>query len=171
MYSIDVRKMVTLIYSTIQSLRKTSKLCKVSHTTVRRWLIRFEKKQYKRNGKFKSDEIITIIKETIKRDPYISLRKLQKLIQETLKISVSKELIRIALKKQGLTKKKVYFYGETKDLADKTSAFIQQRDKYVNENKTFLAIDAKLLLEEISNMYMAIRKKDKDCLFVKNTLL
>lgn len=123
-----IGKVAIHIYNIVNSLRKTAKLCDVSHTTVARWLQCIERKIYRKNGVYKSDQIVDIIKQTIKIDPCVSVRKLESKIKSTLNISVSRELVRIALKKQGFTRKKVYFYGETKDLKDKTQRFIQRRN-------------------------------------------
>ena len=63
------------------------------------------------------------------------------MILSTLNINVSKELIRIAIKRQGFTKKIARFYGEPKTLPEKTKEFLQLRDKYIDENRIFISID------------------------------
>ena len=116
MYSLDRRKLAVHIYSILQSLRKTAKLLMVSHSTISRWLQYPERKPYQRKSSrfFKSMQIVDIIKTTILSNPFVSNSLLKKLIKDSLSIDVSKELIRVAIKKQGYTKKNVKYYGSPK---------------------------------------------------------
>ena len=68
-------------------------------------------KQYCRTdtSQLKSTVIIDVIKSSIIHDPFISLMKLKDLIKNVLKIGTSKELIRVAIKRLGFTKKKLGF--------------------------------------------------------------
>ena len=143
MYPIDRRQVAAIIYSNLNSLRKTGILLQVSHTTVMRWLVSPIKKPRRRlNDKIlKSESVVEIISCTIKNDPFISIRKLRELIKTSIGINVSLELIRVAIKKQGLTKKKARFFGEPKNLKEKTDVFLSKRKQYLDENKIFLSID------------------------------
>ena len=82
-----------------------------------------------------------MIKLSILNDPFVSILKLKELIYTTLKITVSKELVRIAIKKQGFTKKKARFYGQPKNLEEKTKEFLEKRMLYKSLNKQFISID------------------------------
>jgi transposase len=142
MYPLERQKIARHIYLIVQSLRKTALLCQVSHSTISRWINNPNKKIYtKPNKLYKSDQIIDLIKLSIMNDPFISILKLKDLILSTLKINVSKELIRIAIKKQGFTKKKARFYGEPKTLPEKTKEFLEKREIYKNQDKVFISID------------------------------
>lgn len=143
MYPIDRRLIASLIYSKLQSLRKTAELLMVSHSTISRWLRSPEKRVYKRktNGQYKSEIIIDIIKLTIKNNPFVSLIALRSIILNTLKIQVSKELIRTALVKNGFVKKKAYQYGKRKDQENIVNQFINTRNKYLQEGRNIVAID------------------------------
>jgi transposase len=103
MYPIDRRKMALHIYNMLHSLRKTAILLQVSHTTISRWLKNQERKKYYRNPEslLKSETIVDIIKSSIENDPFITLKKLRDLIKQSLTLDVSKELIRVAIKRQG----------------------------------------------------------------------
>ena len=142
MYPTERRQIARHIYSLLQSLRKTATLCQVSHSTISRWINNPIKKQYSRQCKlYKSDQVVDIIKLSIANDPFISISKLQELILSVVNINVSKELIRVAIKKQGFSKKVARFYGQPKDLQDKTRKFLELRQKYIEENRTFISID------------------------------
>ena len=90
MYPIDRRKLAVHMYSILGSLRKTATLLMVSHSTVSRWLTYPEKKKYQRVKvqNLKTFQIVDIIKTTISSNPFISIRKLQSNILETLKLTV-----------------------------------------------------------------------------------
>jgi transposase len=143
MYPIDRRKIANHIYSLLHSLRKTSKLLQVSHSTIYRWLKNPERKKYsmRKAVVYKSETIIEIIRLAIQNDPFISIYKLKILIKDSLNIIVSKELIRIAIYKCGYSKKKARFYGKPKNIENITLEFINQRNKYIKENRRFLSID------------------------------
>ena len=80
--------------------------------SVARWLKKVERKQYTCSRISKSSPIVETRKETILVNPIISVCQLRKTIETVLGVTVSKELIRIAIKKQGYTFKKVKYYGE-----------------------------------------------------------
>jgi transposase len=143
MYPLDRRTIAIHIYSLLGSLRKTAKLLLVSHSTISRWLKTPQKKQYtfKCRSSIKSDIIVDVIKCTLKANPFTSLRKLQNVIATTLDITVSLELIRLAIKKLGFTKQTARFYGQPKDLEVKTKVFLEQRDQYLSEGRHFVSID------------------------------
>ena len=141
MYPIDRRKLALHIHSLLNSLRKTAILLQVSHSTISRWLKNQARKKYTKSKKtiYKSDLIIESIRTAIY--PFISITKLTLLLQQTSNVLVSKELVRIAISKLGLSKKKARFYGEPNNLKEKTEIFLEQRDKYIKQNRRFLSID------------------------------
>ena len=143
MYSLDRRKIALHIYSLYYSLRKTAILLQVSHSTISRWLKNQSRKQYTKrsNVVYKSETIVETIKLAIQNDPFISISKLRIIIQESININVSKELVRIAIFRLGLSKKKARFYGEPSYLKEKTALFIERRDTYIKQNRRFLSID------------------------------
>ena len=141
MYSIDKRKIAIHIYSLLNSLRKTAILLQVSHSTIFRWLKNPEKKQYHRFKVSKTDTIIPIIKTTILNDPFISIFKLKSIIKESLDIDISKELVRIAIKRLGFSKKKARFYGISSNLEEKINNFLSLRNNYIFQRRRFISID------------------------------
>jgi transposase len=56
-------------------------------------------------------------------------------------LDVSKELIRIAIKKQGYTKKNVKYYGSPSNLPEKTKLFLETRQKYLQNKDLIFSID------------------------------
>ncbi len=141
MYPLDRRIIAFHLYSLLSSVRKTALLAKVSRSTVHRWLKQPERKQYTRKTVSKSSLVVETIKMTIQSDPFISLCKLQSLIQTTLGIQLSKEFVRTVLKRNNYTKKKARFYGEPKGLKDKTMTFLEKRNVLIQQGRTIVSID------------------------------
>jgi transposase len=54
---------------------------------------------------------------------------------------VSRELVRVAIKRLGLSKKKARFFSKPKDLEKKTNLFINQREKYRKQGSFIISID------------------------------
>lgn len=143
MYSIDRRAIAINIYNELQSLRKTAKLLQVCHTTVYRWLKNPMKQQRKVNTNkiLKSTSIVEIVKSTIVNDPFISIRKLKTLIKDSINIDVSYELVRVAIKRHGFSKKKAKFFARPKDQDIKVNEFLDQRNFYKEKGYKFISID------------------------------
>lgn len=170
MYPLDRRIVAQSIYSKLQSLRKTAKLLQVCHTTVQRWLKTPEKLPRKKASRqLKSDVIIECIRTTIQFDPFISSRKLQALISETLKVSVSLELIRTAIRRLGFTKKKAKYYGAPSNLEALTLEFIRRRTDFQNAGKDFICIDETSFGRHSYSEARGYTKKGQKLFIRKNT--
>jgi transposase len=168
MYALDRRKMAQHIYSILSSLRKTARLLNVSHSTISRWIKNPLKMPYSKRIKvLKSDLITELLKITIKSNPFLSLLGFQKLIQDNLHISVSKELVRLIIKREGFTRKKARFYGEPKNLEETTMQFIQERNKFIQNGYEFVSIDEVSFGRNGINAFGYARKGQK--LFVRKT--
>lgn len=142
MYPIDRRQVAIRVYSFFLSLRKTARVLNVGHTTIARWLKAPERLPYtRRDHNLKSAMVVETIKTMLHCDPFLSIRGLSLKIKECLKIEVSRELVRLAIKRLGLTKKKARYYGISKNHEAKTAEFLQQRQKYQDENRIFVSID------------------------------
>ena len=142
MYPIDRRRVAIRVYSFFLSLRKTAKVLNVGHTTIARWLKAPDRLPYtRRHNNLKSATIVETIKTMLRCDPFLSIRGLSLKIKECLKIEASRELVRLAIKRLGLTKKKARYYGISKNQDVKTKEFLQQRQKYQEENRLFVSID------------------------------
>lgn len=144
MYSNDLIKITNSLYSMFKSLRKTAKIMQVSHMTVSRWLqnpVRKNNKLPTININTKTYKIKETIKSTILSNPLITLRKLTYLIKDTMNIKLSKELLRLAIKKYGYTKKKVKYFGVSKNMDEKIKHFLNKRTEFINDNRTFVSID------------------------------
>jgi len=98
-YPLDRRSLASDIYSILRSLRKVAFVLKVSHTTVSRWLIHPTRLKYTRNCISKSSQIIETIKTTIFNDPFMSLIKLKTVVKNVFAFEVSKELLRMVIKR------------------------------------------------------------------------
>ncbi len=141
MYPIDRRKVAQQIYDCLQSLRKTSKLMHTSHSTISRWLKNPSQKPRKKTKLSKSDKIVSLLRSIVSSQPFISINEIQETFKTTLELNVSRELIRVAIKKLNFTKKKAKFYGRPNNLEEKTKEFLLIRNKYLQEGKNFFSID------------------------------
>lgn len=140
MYSLDVRKIARNIYLLGYSLRFVSELMKISVSSIHRWVSNTEKKNYYRPSK-KADTITEIIKSTILLNPFITVRAFVTLIKDSLNIEVSKELVRIVIKRLGFSLKKTKFFAKPKTLKERTETFIAIRDQYVSKNRYIVSLD------------------------------
>lgn len=108
--------------------------------TVKRWVVNIKRKT-RQKQKTKSANILELVLSMVESDPHITLKQIQSIIQDERTISVSKELIRLVLKKNNFSRKKIKYYGECKDLDSKTRTFISQRQNFLSDNKTFVSIN------------------------------
>lgn len=142
MYSIDRRIIALRIYSLLSSLRKTAILLQVSHSSVARWAVQCHPKRYDSSRRYsKSQCVIECIRSAVANDPFLSLVRLQRIVNRTLGILISKELARLVLKKQGFTKKKARFHGHPKCLEDKVEKFLRARNDFIRQGKRFVSVD------------------------------
>ena len=137
----DRRSIVVHMYTLLQSLRRVAILANVSHMTVSRWISNPTKKVYNRNKPTKSDVVIEFLKASLKIDPFTSLAVLRHKVKDAFGFEVSKELIRVVIKRLGLTKKKAKFFSRPDNLYEKTTSFISQRERLKEEGRTFVSID------------------------------
>lgn len=143
MYPMDRRKQAGFIYKILNSLRKTAIMLQVSHSTISRWLTE-SRKEYnntKRTVFSKSEQIVSSIKIMIQNDPFVSLNLLTLKIKDLFMFTVSKELIRTIIKKNGISKKKARFFSSTAKLPELTKVFIEKRNQYIEEGKEFVSLD------------------------------
>jgi len=141
MHSIEKRKLANHMYSLIPSLRKVAVLLQVSHTSVSRWLKNPNIAKYVRKGTTKLSLTVETIRVAIINDPFISIIKMKGLIWDVLNISVSRELIRIAIKTIGMSRKKARFFSRPSNLGDKTKAFVETRDSFKSQGRYFVSLD------------------------------
>lgn len=71
----------------------------------------------------------------------MSLRSLRDKVADVTCVSVSKELLRVAIKRQGLSKKKAKFFGTSIAQVDKTTSFLQRRADMIAKGRHFFSID------------------------------
>lgn len=144
MYPLDRRKIACHIYSLISSLRKTSVMLQVSHTTIARWLKSMDRKKYTRTKvclHTKTRIVTETIRATVISNPFITSHSLTNIVKEIFGFSISRQLANSIVRKSGFSRKKARFFGSPPNLAAKTSDFLLSRDKLVSENRRFVAVD------------------------------
>ncbi len=141
MYSRDLRERAVRLYKRFFSLRKVAIYLDISHSTVGRWLRNIDRKKYSRNPTVCSETVISTIKATLEQEPFTSTRTLTRMIKEGCGVNVSKELVRVAIKNLGFTKKKAKHFVQPKGLGDVTRKFLQSRSNFVQQDREFVSID------------------------------
>lgn len=141
MYSLDMRKLASHVYQLFFSLRKTAIILNVSHTTISRWLKNPERKSYHRTPSLSTDHVIYTIKTSLLTNPFISIRKLVKQINDVCNVIVSRELVRTAISKLGFSKKKARFFSSPNGLEEKVLAFKIRRKAFIDEGRQFFSLD------------------------------
>ena len=141
MFPLDRRILAAHVYSLLHSLRKTALILKVSHTTISRWLKDPNRKQYPSRKATKSEQVADTIRIAIQTDPFTTLSRLRKCIEDTFSFTVSRELIRTAIKKMGLSRKNAKFFSQPAHLPQTTAAFLRKRDQFIAEGRLFVSLD------------------------------
>jgi transposase len=139
MYALDIRKQALNVYSKIQSLRKTAFLLDIHFSSISRWLKQLERKPYSPRKYTKEALIIDTVKNIIQANPLVSSRTLTTKLKETFNVNLSRELVRVAIKNLGFTRKKARFISEPKDCKERLHAFLQLRKSY--SDREFYSID------------------------------
>jgi transposase len=139
MYPLDIRKQALKIYTKVQSLRKTSKLLDIHFSSISRWVHQLERKPYPERKYTKESLFVETMKDILQTQPLISSRTLQSRLKDAFKIDLSRELVRVAIKKLGYTKKKARFLSEPKTNQEKVDAFLNFRDSL--KDRPFFSID------------------------------
>ena len=140
MYSEDFKNLAINLYNKFSSLRKVAQLLNIHYSTISVWINKIIKPRKIISKKLDNIEVSSFIKNTINKDPFCPLKNIQNILNDTFKLSVSTELIRLHLKNNNYTKKKVKYYSSPKDLEEKTSQFILKREQFIKENRNFISI-------------------------------
>jgi transposase len=141
MYPLDRRKTALHIRSLGLSLRKIATLLQTSHTTIARWLKNPDRKIYTRKVYSKEMIVVDCIKSCVMANPTSPLSCMKKIIEKTLSINVSKQLIRVVLSKHGYTRKKARYSSEVKNHESKLGEFLKLRDAFIHQGKVFYSVD------------------------------
>ena len=139
MYSLDVRKQALNIYSKVQSLRKTSLLLDIHFSSISRWVAQLERKPYSPRKYSKEAIIVDSIRTILQTEPLTSGRVLTQKLKNAFNIQISRELVRVVIKKLGFTRKKARFISIPKNYEQKKDAFLQLRESLAG--KRFFSID------------------------------
>lgn len=141
MYPLDRRSQAIHIHTLGHSIRKIALLLNVSSSTVHRWLNNPIPKTYTRKLPSKASLIVDSIKAALINNPFLSCRKLQHMLQEVFKFPLSHELVRTAIIKSGMTKKKAKYFSQPSGLAIKTKDFLHLREHFKAQNAYFVSVD------------------------------
>ena len=173
MYSIDKHLICKNIYNTnLFSLRKIALIIGVLHMsvkTVKRWVQQSIKElstskyhQIKRKQTKSGTPVVEAIKTMLKTNPLLLIDDIQKKIGEIFHFRISKSFLSSILRhKCSITRKKVKFYGKTEQNDEIVNEFIQQRSKYMSENRTFVSLDETSFSRKGKDVYRFLPKGEK----------
>ena len=130
MYSIDFREACIRIYNTTHSFRKVAVLIGSSASSICRWYKNVYNIQCRKERASKASKpvILNAIDLYLCRHPFATCVELQQVLLQSLNVSISYELTRLAVHKAGYSRKRPRFYAAPQHLQSSTDTFIQQRD-------------------------------------------
>ena len=135
----DRKNVVLWRYLELNSIRQTAKSCRVSKSTVQRWLVECTTPvpiPIKRNRiAIKQDRILPILKESLLKDPFKTCSSLASTL------FVSKELVRRCFHKIGFSFKKARYYGVSKNGIQLENIFLARRDEYMKKGIPIYSVD------------------------------
>ena len=142
MYSLEVRKIATRLYNGKTTLRQVAMIIGSSHSSIFRWLHSTPKKREPRPRKLEKPEILDAIELFIKTNPTAGTDDILKKIKETFNLKVSRELVRLTLRKTlNYTRKRVRYFSKPKNDDQKLQDFLEKRKVFISQGRTFVSID------------------------------
>ena len=141
MYGVEFRKAALILYAYFKSLRTTSKILKVSISTLSRWNSGIEIKTRNRKCVKTSDALRTFVKVHTVDNPCITCPLLCSKIEKEFGFSVSRQLVHLILKQAGFSFKRIRKRGFSKQKEEKTRTFIELFKQNNKPSTTLISID------------------------------
>ena len=104
MHPVDKRGIASNIYQWLRSLRKAANVLKVAHSTVARWLKCPDRKRYSRKCPKSTPAVAETIRAALLCNPIQNAHELRTLVQDTLGVTISDALVRVAIKRLGFSR-------------------------------------------------------------------
>ena len=146
-FPLDRHESVKNVYAVTKSIRKTAKLLMVGRSTVHRWInevvvdtVMSQAKIYA-NVQPKLERILCHVKSMLVSNPFQTCLGIKQSVADALNINVSKELVRLAIKKLGYSKKKARYFGVAKNALKLNRLFIKKRDTFIANGNPIFSID------------------------------
>ena len=140
-YSVDFREFAVELYGRWQNVRRVAAFLHVSPASISRWTRRLIPLPPGRHPKPQNPEVLVAIKAFLASKPLSTVENVRSHLAEKAGITASRELVRLAVKNAGLTKKKARFHGPGPVPEEKISAFLQSWRQYSNEGRMFVSVD------------------------------
>ncbi len=146
MYSIEIRKIIIIMYKKLNSLRKVQLLTNISKSTVSRWYHNILPNIHKEKRNLKLPLIINAIELTLKLNPFFTVNDIKLHLKNSCNIDCSPSLIRTIMKKHmNLVYKNPKFIPcpNEKVIKDKTKTFCNDFNLLINKYniKNIVSID------------------------------
>ena len=153
MYSPDLRSRAVHSYQVLRSLRKCALVFGIGHSTLARWITELNHQHSYSPRHCKAETVINFIMQCVKSNPFLSTRSLARHIFDNLHIDVSHELVRTALTKSKMTRKKARFYSTSSRKEQDTCRFLQLRAEHISAGRPFVSMDETSFGRHVSPSY------------------
>lgn len=144
----DFRRLALRLYASLKSLRKVGALLQTAHSTVHRWHRTATEADSvrpiprRRRSATENPILLDTVNAYLIRCPISTVQDVRCHVAAHLGIHLSNELIRLAVHKAGMTKKKARWYGRASTAAvEKTEAFLRLRSRLARRRRTWISID------------------------------
>jgi transposase len=141
MYSTDLKRIALNLYYKINSLRKVAQIIETSHSTISRWKNYTARGRKEINGKLQTKPILDAISLYVMSHPFTDCNDLKKMIKTQFDLEISKELVRLSIKKLGFTRKRARYCSYPKHYDEKLEMFLKLRSSFVQQGREFVSID------------------------------
>lgn len=140
MYAKGFREAAMNVYAYTRSLRKTAQALNVSLTTSWRW-VRANPRPPSRCVKV-NDNVLDVIKNTLESNPFVTCNELSRIVRLTCNICISRQLISVAIKRAGYSRKKCHARCATvSDNLPRMKEFLEALVPLVRAGTSVVAID------------------------------
>ena len=89
----------------------------------------------------KTESIMKIVKCELDNDPFTTCKCIQYTLCQKYNITVSKELVRLVIKKLKYSCKYAKFYGVSKNVIELNRNFLRLRDHYISKGCPLYSLD------------------------------
>lgn len=148
MYSLDFRRLALRLYESMHSLRRVAAVLQTAHSTVHRWHraersgVGAVKTLRRRRSATDRPLLLETVRAFLVRCPLSTVQDVRKHVASYLGVSLSNELIRLAMHKAGMTRKKARWYGHASNATiEKTADFLRERTRLDRRRHTWISVD------------------------------
>ena len=147
MYSADVRRIALRLYEQLSSFRKVAALLGTSHSTISRWRHETQTRAPGSSGppprlkKLQTPPVLNAITLFLAGHPFATVADVQSALAAQLGLTASSELVRLAIRKAGFTRKRARWFSVPRHDPAVLQQFLAARAAFVAQRRLFVSID------------------------------